>query len=151
MAKTGCFCHVFLSFKGETRNKFTCFLFEALKAQGFEIFMDKETIRVGDEVDSRIQDGIRGSMSAIVVFSENYAYSTWCLDELLLILERKRTSRYFIIPIFYEVEPADIRHQRGSFGDALEKHKKRHSVEKVEKWRHALFEVANILGEHVQG
>ncbi|KAL1819891.1 hypothetical protein ACET3Z_014760 [Daucus carota] len=89
-------------------------------------------------------------MSAIIVFSQNYAYSTWCLDELVLILERKKNSRYFIMPIFYEVEIRDIRHQLGNYGLALEKHSVRHS-HKVEKWREALAEVGNIFGEHVQG
>lgn len=150
MAKDPSFCHVFLSFRGETRNKFTCFLYEALKAEGFIAFMDKSDIRVGDEVDLTIKEGIRNSMSAIIIFSQNYAYSTWCLDELVLILERKKNSRYFIIPIFYEVEIRDIKHQLGNYGLALEKHRKRHN-DKVEKWREALVEVGNILGEHVEG
>lgn len=150
MAKDPSFCHVFLSFRGETRNKFTCFLYEALKAEGFVAFMDKSDIRVGDEVDLTIKEGIRNSMSAIIIFSQNYAYSTWCLDELVLILERKKNSRYFIIPIFYEVEIRDIKHQCGNYGLALEKHKERHS-DKVGKWREALVEVGNILGDHVEG
>ncbi|KAK1383049.1 hypothetical protein POM88_020784 [Heracleum sosnowskyi] len=127
MAKDPSFCHVFLSFRGETRNKFTCFLYEALKAEGFVAFMDKSDIRVGDEVDLTIKEGIRNSMSAIIIFSQNFAYSTWCLDELVLILERKKNS---------------------SLG--LEKHRERHN-DKVEKWRAALVEVGNILGDHVEG
>ncbi|KAK1394374.1 hypothetical protein POM88_013430 [Heracleum sosnowskyi] len=150
MAKEASFCHVFLSFRGETRDKFTCFLYEALKAQGFVAFMDKSDIRVGDEVDLTIKEGIKNSMSAIIIFSQNYAYSTWCLDELVLILERKKNSRYFIIPIFYEVKIGDIKHQLGNYGLALEKHRGRHS-DKVEKWREALVQVGNILGDHVDG
>nr|XP_017234331.1 PREDICTED: disease resistance protein RLM3-like isoform X2 [Daucus carota subsp. sativus]XP_017234333.1 PREDICTED: disease resistance protein RLM3-like isoform X2 [Daucus carota subsp. sativus]XP_017234334.1 PREDICTED: disease resistance protein RLM3-like isoform X2 [Daucus carota subsp. sativus]XP_017234335.1 PREDICTED: disease resistance protein RLM3-like isoform X2 [Daucus carota subsp. sativus] len=112
--------------------------------------MDKTDIRVGDEVSLTIKEGIRNSMSAIIVFSKNYADSTWCLDELVLILERNRNSRYFILPIFYEVEIRDIRHQLGNYGLALEKHKARHN-DKIEKWREALVEVSNIFGEHVEG
>lgn len=150
MAKEASFCHVFLSFRGETRNKFTCFLYEALKAEGFVPFMDKSDIRVGDEVDLTIKEGIRNSMSAIIIFSQNYASSTWCLDELVLILERKKNSRYFIIPLFYEVEIRDIKHQLGNYGLALEHHRARHS-DKVGKWSKALAEVGNILGDHVEG
>ncbi|WOG86902.1 hypothetical protein DCAR_0206121 [Daucus carota subsp. sativus] len=150
MDQNASFCHVFLSFRGETRNKFTCFLYEALKAEGFTAFMDRTAIRVGDEVDSTIKEGIRNSMSAIIIFSQNYAYSTWCLDELVLILERKKNSRYFIIPIFYEVEIRDIKHQLGNYGLALEKHRARHN-DKVDKWKEALAEVGNILGQHVEG
>lgn len=150
MAKESSFCHVFLSFKEETRNNFTCFLYEALKAQGFVAFMDKSDINIGDEVDLIIKEGIRNSMSAIIVFSQNYAYSTWCLDELVLILERKKNSRYFIMPIFYEVEIRDIKHQLGNYGLALEKHTVKHN-HKVEKWRKALVEAGNIFGDHVEG
>ncbi|KAL1826427.1 hypothetical protein ACET3Z_004839 [Daucus carota] len=38
----------------------------------------------------------------------------------------------------------------GNYGLALEKHKARHN-DKVEKWREALVEVGNILGEHAEG
>ncbi|WOG86901.1 hypothetical protein DCAR_0206120 [Daucus carota subsp. sativus] len=86
-------------------------------------------------------------MSAIIIFSQNYAYSTWCLDELVLILERKTNSRYLIIPIFYEVEIRDIKHQLGNYGLALEKHRARHN-DKVDKWKEALAEVGNIFGQH---
>ncbi|KAK1394375.1 TMV resistance protein N-like [Heracleum sosnowskyi] len=146
MANETSFCHVFLSFRGETRDKFACFLYEALKSQGFVAFMDKSDIRIGDEVDLTIKEGIKNSMSAMIIFSQNYAYSTWCLDELVLILKRKKNSRYFIIPIFYEVTIYSL----GNYGLALEKHRARHS-DKVQKWREALVEVGNILGDHVEG
>ncbi|KAK1357447.1 hypothetical protein POM88_050703 [Heracleum sosnowskyi] len=121
MAKQASFCHVFLSFRGESRNKFTCFLYEALKTQGFVAFMDKTDICVGDEVDLTIKEGIRNSMSAIIIFSQNYAYST-----------------------------CHIKYQLGNYGLALEKHRARHN-DKVEKWREALVQVGNILGDHVEG
>lgn len=151
MSNDSTFCHVFLSFKGETREIFTSFLYDALTADGFKVFMDKVAIREGDEVDLRIQQGIHNSMSAIVVFSENFAFSTWCLEELCLILGRKSTSRYLIIPIFYDVKAADVRYKLGSYGDALEKHKKRYNVDKVDKWREALEECGNIFGQHFEG
>lgn len=148
--KEDAFYHVFLSFKGETRENFTCFLYEALKDEGFVAFMDKTDIQVGDEVHFTIKEGIRNSMSAIIIFSSNYASSTWCLDELVLILKRMKSSRYFVIPILYEVETGDIKHQLGNYGSALEKHRVRHG-DKVEKWRQALEEIGNVLGEPVVG
>ncbi|XP_074355590.1 uncharacterized protein LOC141695231 isoform X2 [Apium graveolens] len=143
--------HTFLSFKGETRDNFTCFLYEALRNEGFLPFMDKTDIHVGDEVNVAIKEGIRNSMSAIIIFSPNYASSTWCLEELVLILQRMKTSKYFIIPIFYEVRTRDIKHQLGNYSSALEKHRLRGHGDKVEKWKQALDEVGNILGEHVRG
>ena len=126
-------CDVFLSFGGETRNNFTRYLYEKLKLQGFQPFMDRENIDLGDEIDGRIKKAIKYSKSAIIVLSENYPSSKHCLDELVHILERNRTSKYFIIPVFYYVEAADVKYRRGKFGDAFEHVKKRYG-EKMEQW-----------------
>ncbi|XP_075667962.1 disease resistance protein Roq1-like isoform X2 [Castanea sativa] len=50
-----------------------------------------------------------------------------------------------IFPVFYDVEPTEVRKQKGSFGEAFAKHDKE-NLEKVERWRDALAEVANISG-----
>lgn len=58
MANEASFCHVFLSFKGETCDKFTYFLYDALRAGGFVAFMDKGGVGVGDGVDFTIKEAI---------------------------------------------------------------------------------------------
>ncbi|KAL6213624.1 hypothetical protein ACLB2K_013071 [Fragaria x ananassa] len=53
-------------------------------------------------------------------------------------------------PIFYKVDPADIRYQKGSYGEALAKHERRFpdNLEKVRRWRRALTRSANLSGWH---
>ena len=85
----------------------------------------------------------------VVVISENYARSSWCLDELVEILSSKR-KRNQVVPVFYYVNPSDLRHHMGSFGVALEKHKKRHSANRIEKWKLALAEIADLSGYHLE-
>ncbi|XP_017225293.2 disease resistance protein RPV1 [Daucus carota subsp. sativus] len=85
----------------------------------------------------------------VVVISENYARSSWCLDELVEILSSKR-KRNQVVPVFYYVNPSDLRHHKGSFGVALEKHKKRHSANRIEKWKLALAEIADLSGYHLE-
>ena len=55
-----------------------------------------------------------------------------------------------MLPVFYGVDPSEVRHQRGSYGKALEKHEERFHAnkEKVSKWREALFTAANLSGFH---
>ncbi|KAL6132283.1 hypothetical protein ACLB2K_070654 [Fragaria x ananassa] len=97
--------------------------------------------------DTQLLTAIEQSRFAIIVLSPNYATSTWCLLELSKILEcmEKRGS---ILPIFYEVEPSDVRHQRRSFAEAFEKHEEKFGEgnKKVEGWRDALTKVANFAG-----
>ncbi|XP_021803617.1 TMV resistance protein N-like, partial [Prunus avium] len=55
-------------------------------------------------------------------------------------------------PIFYKVDPSDVRHQRSSFGHAFAHHelKFKDDMEKVLKWRRALTEAANLSGSHLK-
>ncbi|KAK8712334.1 hypothetical protein V6N13_147574 [Hibiscus sabdariffa] len=57
-------------------------------------------------------------------------------------------QHYFVLPVFYHVDPSDVRNQRGSFSDAFAKHEKnfKHDVEKVKSWRTALTQAANSSG-----
>lgn len=143
-------CGVFLSFRSEVRKNFTCHLFDALKRKGFGPFMDSENIQLGDEIYERIKKAIKHSKSAIIILSNEFASSKACLNELLLILERNRTSKYFIIPIFYYVETDDVKHQLGDFGAAFERIQNQHNQDIVEQWRAALANIGGILGKEIK-
>lgn len=122
---------------------FTSHLHEALGQRGIRTFVyDLELVKIGAIEQSRI---------AIVVFSQNYASSTWCLNELAEILEcfEKKNDR-LVLPVFYGVDPSDVRHGRGSYGEALAMHEEmfKDDKEKVGKWRMALHQAANLSGFH---
>lgn len=141
--------HIFLSFRGEdTRQCFTGFLYDALCRKGFKTFMDDEELQGGDEISSSLVKAIEASRISIVVFSENFADSPWCLDELVTILNCKKMLNQKVLPIFYKIEPSDVRHQKNSYERAMAKHKKEfgNDSEKVKEWRSALSEVANLKG-----
>ena len=95
---------------------------------------------------------IEESMFAIVILSRNYASSTWCLDELVKITGCMKEMKMTVLPIFYDVDPSTVRKQVGTFAQAFAKREKRFKdyIEKVQTWRTALREVANLKGWHVQ-
>ncbi|KAI4351983.1 hypothetical protein L6164_006280 [Bauhinia variegata] len=143
--------HVFLSFRGkDTREGFTGNLYNALNQRGIKTFMDDEELIVGEEITQRLLKEIEESRISIIIFSKNYASSTWCLDELVKILECKRKRGQLVSSVFYNVSPGDVRHQNGSYREALAKHEERFkdSLDKVQKWRKALSEEANLSGWH---
>ncbi|KAM5548952.1 hypothetical protein ABKV19_000391 [Rosa sericea] len=142
---------VFLSFRGvDTRNGFTGHLYSALARKGIHTFMDDDELRRGEEISQQLVRAIEGSRISLIVFSQNYARSQWCLDELVHILECRRSKNQMVWPIFYKVDPSDVRHQRGSFGKALAGHESRFrgGMGKVSRWRAALSEAANLSGWH---
>ncbi|TQD97380.1 hypothetical protein C1H46_016959 [Malus baccata] len=111
---------VFLNFRGEdTRKIFIGQLYRALNQKAINTFIDGEELQKGNDL-SELLTAITDSRLSIVVFSENYASSTWCLKELVQILECMDTQKQIVVPVFYKVDPSDIRKLEGSF-DAVHK------------------------------
>lgn len=143
---------VFLSFRGEdTRrdpNYFTTNLSNALLEKKIHTFVDEELPK-GKAVLPELLKGIESSGCSIIILSENYAASPWCLNELVKILECKETIKHYkVLPIFYRLDPSDARHQSGAFGKAFERLCKGNEREKVNSWKAALTKVSEIKGWH---
>lgn len=139
--------HVFLSFRGEdTRQGFTDHLRYALQQRGIITFIDDQQIRIGQVISEELLLAIEESLAAIVILSRNYASSSWCLDELLKILECRKSMGREVIPVFYNVDPSDVRHQRGTFEDAFCKHDNEVVQDKVQRWKDGLKHVSNLAG-----
>ncbi|XWS65094.1 hypothetical protein CRYUN_Cryun05aG0061300 [Craigia yunnanensis] len=134
--------HIFLSFRGtDTRKNFTDHLYTALMQAGIYTFRDDERIEKGKNIKDKIEKAIlHESKIFIVVFSKNYASSTWCLNELVKILEYRKSSQHIDLPVFYDVNPAQVKKQTGSYAEAFARHEESFKSEKdmVQKWRAAL-------------
>ncbi|KAL6225700.1 hypothetical protein ACLB2K_004549 [Fragaria x ananassa] len=139
--------HAFLSFRGkDTRKAFTDHLYSALQCAGIHTFRDDDEIKRGANIARELQKAMHESPVSIIVFSKGYASSQWCLNELARIMEHHRVDRHLVLPIFYDVNPSEVRTQSGSFAEAFAKHVVEQSLDKVEEWRRALREVADLGG-----
>ena len=141
---------VFLSFRGEdTRYNFTDHLFVNLNRAGIKTFRDDQLER-GEEIKSKLLKTIEESRISIVVFSKDYAQSKWCLDELTKIMECREEMEQTVFPVFYHVDPSDVRNQKkGSFGEALSIHERTVDEKKVQRWKDSLTKASNLSGFHV--
>jgi hypothetical protein len=136
---------VFLSFRGEdTRDNFTSHLHAELCRKKIETFIDNRLGR-GEEISPALYRAIEESKIYVIILSEHYASSSWCLDELTEILKCKERYGREVIPVFYKVDPSNVRHQRQSYAEDFVKHQQR-SKDKVDAWKAALFQVAGLSG-----
>ena len=139
---------VFLSFRGEdTRKSFTDHLHQALCRKGIKTFIDDQ-LRRGEQISPALLKAIEESRFSIIIFSKNYASSSWCLDELLKILDCVKVMGHRALPVFYKVDPSHVRKQTESFAEAFAKHEQvyRENMEKVLKWREALTVASGLSG-----
>ncbi|XP_050900152.1 disease resistance protein RUN1 [Lathyrus oleraceus] len=143
---------VFVSFRGDTRNNFTDHLFGALHKKAIITFRDDTKLKKGEDISLELLQAIEGSQILIVIFSTNYASSTWCLQELAKIAACIEVPGQSVLPIFFDVSPSEVRKQCGDYEKAFQGHEERFkaTLEKVQRWRGALTQVANLSGWEVR-
>ncbi|XVF70298.1 hypothetical protein PTKIN_Ptkin11bG0150200 [Pterospermum kingtungense] len=143
---------VFLSFRGEdTRKNFTDHLYTALNRSGIITFRDDRKVEVGEGIAPELFKAIQESWCSLIILSETYVSSGWCLDELAEIVKQRNERGHKIFPIFYDVDPSDLRKQTGRVEEAFVKHgdKYKDHKDKTQRWRTTLSEVANLKGWHL--
>ncbi|CAN1270450.1 Disease resistance protein L6 [Linum perenne] len=142
---------VFLSFRGsDVRKSFADYLYSYLVHSQIRTFRDEEELRKGETIAPSLVQAITESKIYIPILSERYASSKWCLQELAKMVECCRKGKgHIILPIFYFIDPRDVRHQAGVYEEAFEQHSKKHDPRIVQEWRTALLEVGQMKGWHV--
>ncbi|KDP24760.1 hypothetical protein JCGZ_25500 [Jatropha curcas] len=138
---------VFVNFRSEdVRDVFLSHLHKALSQNEIVAFVDEKLDR-GEDISSSLLAIIDKSSISVVIFSENYAYSPWCLDELVKILECNKTMEQMVLPVFYRVDPSHVQNLTGKFGDAIAKHREEPEyLHKVDSWCQALREISEMSG-----
>ena len=141
---------VFISFRGsDIRYGFLSHLLKALHREKIEAYVDYK-LKEGNELLPALFTAIEESQIALIIFSKDYASSKWCLEELVKITECMMKNGQIVVPIFYNVDPSDVRHQKGCYKNAFAKHEKlfNGNTMNVEKWRTTLKKVASLSGFH---
>ncbi|XP_039166929.1 disease resistance-like protein DSC1 [Eucalyptus grandis] len=133
---------LFLSFSGDdTRYNFIGFLHQGLEKARIRVFRDEDEIKVGDKIGKTILQAIDNSKFYIPIISQTYPDRKWCLIELERMMNNVSRSkdRKRIFPIFYKVEPGDVKHRTPHPENIFSK------VE-LRKFKRALAKVGKIKG-----
>ncbi|KAF8040299.1 hypothetical protein BT93_B2514 [Corymbia citriodora subsp. variegata] len=142
---------VFLSFRGpDTRCSFADFLHSMLTDAGICVFRDEEELESGEEIQPQLIQAIEQSKISIPIISQDYGSSKSCLMELDQMLKCKDNESHVIIPIFFYVEPSDVRNCRGPFQRAFDEHRE-HGIDDrlVNQWMSALRRIGDLKGHHL--
>ncbi|GKA96971.1 NB-ARC domains-containing protein [Tanacetum coccineum] len=143
---------VFVSFRGEDiRKNFMDHLFNDFKQKGIHAFRDVNGLPKGEEISRHLYEAIEESRFLVVVFSKNYASSTWCLRELVKILKCKQIEnpKYEVRVIFYDAKPEVVRKQKRSYAEAFRNHEVSNRTD-VGEWKEALRMAADFSGWDLQ-
>ncbi|XP_047175542.1 disease resistance protein RLM3-like, partial [Vigna umbellata] len=140
---------VLINFNGEDiRRKFVSHLDFALSSVGLTTFLHHQNAVESTHVQQPILDLCR---VVIVVFTKTYSESAWCLHQLQQIIQWHQTYCRHVLPVYYEIQPSDVRFQKGDFGKAFkETAHQTFSAQQLKhgmsRWSHALTKAANLFG-----
>ncbi|CAN0839495.1 Disease resistance protein L6 [Linum grandiflorum] len=143
---------VFLSFRGpDTRSQFTDILYRFLVHSKIHTFKDDNELHKGEGIWPNLAKAIDQSKIYVLIISKSYAHSKWCLRELAEIVKRqKEDKRRIILPIFYMVEPRDIKHLTGPYQYAFQQYSDHFDEKTIQSWKDALSVVGTLKGWHVK-
>ena len=140
---------VFAGFYGvDTSKTFIDHLYTTLIQKGISTFKDDQKLERGKYIPIKPLRAIEESKYAIIVISKNCAHSVWCLIELAKIVKCEKETNLVVLPVFYHVDPSDVRNLRGTLAKAFAKHEEdlRDDNKVVQMWKDALKTMSSMAG-----
>lgn len=142
---------VYISVQNDDPCKYvTDMISRSLTIRGVPTFVDENQLRSKTQGSGSVQMGrelkdvIAMSRITIILFSRSYVCSSWCLEELAVIMDCRSKWGLIVLPIFYNVDPSDVRKQRGYAATAVSKQRKGGCW--YRRWKRALGHAANFCG-----
>jgi len=140
---------VLINFTGEEfHRKFVSHLNSALSTVGLSTYLHHHNSVKSTHIQKPTLNFCR---VAIVVFTQTYSQSSWCLNQLQQIIKGHENYSRHVLPVYYEIQPSDVRLQKGDFGKAFKATAHQtFSGQELEhgmsRWSHALTKAANLFG-----
>lgn len=97
----------FISYKHKDAKDFAATLTDGLRTSGAEVWLDQLEMRPGDSILSGIEDGIKSSIDAVVILTQNY-FSGWSDAERRNLYSLMVSKKLRIIPIWLELTHEEI-------------------------------------------
>jgi hypothetical protein len=99
---------VFISHASEDKDTLVRELANALVSRGLEVWYDEFTLKIGDNLRQKIDQGIANSRFGVVVLSQSFFGKGWTNHELDGLVTRKADGQQELLPIWHGVSKADV-------------------------------------------
>ncbi|KAJ0266160.1 Toll/interleukin-1 receptor homology (TIR) domain-containing protein [Hirschfeldia incana] len=134
---------LFVNFWGkELSNGFVSHVVKALEDAGVNVSIDSNELK-GRDAETLFKR-IDNSIIALVIFSDRFSESEWCLNEVVRMDKRVKDSKLRVIPVFYRVSTYDVKNFKGKFGSAFEETVQKQSPEVTNMAEHWMSSVKSV-------
>jgi hypothetical protein len=99
---------VFISHASEDKESFVDRLYQELDSRGVKVWYDAMSIKWGDSLRSKIDEGLRKSRFGIAILSNAYIRKGWTQYELDGLFQREMTGGKTILPIWHNITKDEV-------------------------------------------
>lgn len=99
---------VFISHASEDKDDFVRPLAEELSGCGIRVWYDESTLKVGDSLRRKIDQGLARSRYGVVVLSSAFFVKNWPQYELDGMVAREMDGHKVILPIWHKVSKSEV-------------------------------------------
>jgi hypothetical protein len=122
---------VFVSHASEDKSEVARPLAEALERLGVSVWLDEAEMRIGDSLRRKIDQGIRSSRFAAVVFSTDFFAKGWTQYELDGIVTKTVSGEQNLLPIWHNTTKAEVMSHSPSLADKVARSTATHTIEEI--------------------
>lgn len=134
---------VFLSHASEDKDEIARPLAEALGRLDVSVFLDEIEMKIGDSLRRKIDQGIRSSRFAAVVFSTHFFGKGWTQYELDGIVTMSVAGEQNLLPIWHNTTKAEVMQHSPSLADKVARSTATHTIEEIAQ---EIAEVVQAVG-----
>lgn len=100
---------VFISHASEDKEDFARPLADSLHRSGLLVWYDEFTLKVGDSLRQKIDEGLAQSRYGIVVLSTNFFAKNWPQHELDGLMAKEVAGTKVILPVWHNISSEEVR------------------------------------------
>lgn len=132
---------VFISHASQDKDSFVRPLAKELTEMGFDVWYDESTLKIGDSLREKIDQGLSSSRYGIVVLSESFFSKNWPQYELNGLVAREIQGGKVILPIWHKISKDEVLSFSPTLADKVALNTSLSSVSEIAK------ELAEVLSE----
>jgi len=132
---------VFISHASEDKDAIVRSLANALTANSLNVWYDEFSLRIGDSLRQKIDQGLANSRVGLVVLSPSFIAKGWTNYELDGIVTRTVSGQQILLPIWHNITKQDVMDFSPSLADKVARSTATHTVEEI------AAEIAELLAD----
>lgn len=122
---------VFISHASEDKDEIVRSLANALVNEGLDVWYDEFTLRIGDSLRQKIDQGLANSRVGLVVLSPAFISKGWTNYELDGIVTKTVSGEQILLPIWHNITKQQVVDFSPSLADKVARSTATHTVEEI--------------------